>query len=289
MTNKNITTAIILSIVYCTSVLAQVPSKHEFSVIAGAGLSSLHYKTAVGNQKDGFGGLFGLGYSYSFTDKISLNTGVELALYSAQTTFDKLTTSFATQDAEGTSFEYRSSLTQGKETQNATMLHIPLMLQYAAGKKDKLYAAAGVKIGIPVSGTYKSTAESQRNTGYYPHEGIEYGEGFEFLGFGTYANPSTEADLNLKIAYILALETGMKWKLAGGMALYTGIYCDYGLNDIAKDRGIKEILDHKPAEPSNLNTNSLLASRNTQGEAFADKAKPIAVGIKLRLVVDLGI
>lgn len=268
----------------CTALNGQ--SRHEFSVYAGGGLSSLNYKTTIGDQKDGFGGSFGLGYHYFFTDNIALGTGLELSLYNAKATFNSLSDKYITKDIDGNSFEFRSTVTNYEEKQNSMFVNIPVMLQYQFEGENKFYIAAGGKIGIPVSGKYKTEGATIKNSGHYTEDDLDHMDQ-EFLGFGTFTGRDMDEDVDFKVAFMLSLELGMKWKIGETMSLYTGAYLDYGLNDIQKDSRTDNFVAYNTASPKDFKTSSILTSKYSLDGAtvmtFTDKVSPIAAGIKIRL------
>lgn len=268
----------------CTALNGQ--SQHEFSVYGGGGLSSLNYKTTIGDQKDGFGGTFGFGYHYFLTNNIALGTGLELSLYYAKATFNNVSDKYMTKDMNGDSFEFRSTVSNYEEKQNSMFLNIPIMVQYQFEGENKFYIAAGGKIGIPINGKYETNGVTIKNSGYFPHENKEYTEE-TFLGFGTFTDRDMDEDVDFKVAFMLSAELGMKWKIGENMSLYTGAYLDYGLNDIQKDSRTKDFVAYNVDRPREFTTNSILTSKyavdGTTVMTFTDKVSPIAAGIKIRL------
>jgi outer membrane protein OmpA-like peptidoglycan-associated protein len=89
------------------------------------------------------------------------------------------------------------------------------------------------------------------------------------------------------MAYLLALETGMKWTLQGKKSLYTGIYLDYGLNNISQSD--QDLLNHDSNFPQKgYQYSSLLNAKSGSGVSLSDKVNPLSVGIKIRLGLGLG-
>ena len=82
---KRIIILLTAAIITAGSLTAQVfdHPRHELSVFAGGGLSSLQYKLTDGKHVVGFGGQFGAGYTYFFSSEWGLGTGIELAIYRA--------------------------------------------------------------------------------------------------------------------------------------------------------------------------------------------------------------
>ena len=267
---------------------------HEFSVYGGGGLSTLAYKVTTGEQRLGLGGHFGLGYHFFFTPEWGLGTGAELAFYNARFKTNNLSVNYMTTDMQGANFEFRSMVNNLKERQHAMMLQIPLMLQFQTNKSDskhQFFAAAGGKAGIPLKGKYRTTA-NLNNAGYYAYEDALY-DTQTFMGFGNFPGKKANGDLDFKTTFFLSAEAGVKWKLNNSWSLYTGIYLDYGLNNIKESQDIATqpfLVAYNWINPPEFGVNSILQSKyysssSSSGstKTFTDKITPIAVGIKLRL------
>ncbi|MDR0560988.1 MAG: PorT family protein [Prevotellaceae bacterium] len=270
----------------CTALNAQ--SKHEFSIFAGGGLSGLRYATEYSGGKNEYGGQIGLGYRYFFSSNLGFVTGAEVSLYRSRFSLnsDNFATSTMAVDHDYDDFEFRSSISEYEETQNALFLQIPLMIQFQKGKNHQFYIAAGGKIGIPVGGNYRSAVGSIENSGYYSEEDYEYTTQ-KFMGFGTFKDNSFTGDLKFKTAFFASVETGAKWKLKDGLSLYSGVYVDYGLNNICEEiSSAKQFVSYNRSSPRDFSINSVLNSQyaqNSFSQTFTDKIIPVSVGIKLSL------
>ena len=285
---KKITVISILSLLVSGGLFAQ--HDHEFSVYSGGGLSALKYKVTLGDQNLGFGGHLGLGYHFFFSPNWGLGTGAELGFYNTKFNLDNLMIRYMTTDMQNVSFEFRSTANNYQEKQHAMMLQIPLMLQYQTNKPDKrqFFAAAGAKAGIPLKGKYRATADLV-NSGYYAHENALY-DTQEFMGFGKFAGRKDNGVLDFKTAFFLSAEAGIKWMLNDKWSLYTGVYVDYGLNNIVETGhapSLPAIVAYNRTNPTDFSINSIVKSQYTQSnnvpQTFTDKITPIAAGIKLRL------
>ena len=264
---------------------------HEFSIFGGSGSSVLAYKVAAGEHANGFGGQFGFGYHYSFSPILDFGTGMEFSLYSASFNLDNLNTRYMAVDPSGDVFDFRSLIRNYKERQRSMMLQIPLMAQYRMGDERQFFAAAGLKIGIPLTGTYRNSYEKIENKGYYEYEDMEY-DTQQFVGFGTFADRDAKGALKFKAALLLSLETGMKWKLSNVFSLYPSIYMDYGLAGTfvrAQNAAPLHFIEYNSNAPRDFAVNSIVKSKYAQGEtfqSFTNKVTPIAIGIKLRLSLE---
>ncbi len=120
-------TFLTLLLVLCAGIHAQ--SRHEFSLYGGVGWSTMLYDNELGKGTSEIGGgLFGLGYTFFFSEYLGLGSGAEYAYY-------------------------RNKEESGGEDlhkQRVHQLQIPLMLQFQIGDWHKYYLAAGAKVGIPL-------------------------------------------------------------------------------------------------------------------------------------------
>jgi hypothetical protein len=279
------TISVIMFILNISTVSAQV---HEFSVYGAGGLSSLRYQLSMGNASGGFGGDFGVGYTYfqkinrvrttgSIRHKFwAVHSGVGLGVYNAKAKLDKketIITDLSDGDEVYDRFNLHSTFSGYKETQNTLFLNIPLMALF---QYDMFYGMGGLKFGIPLSGKYKSKNATITNKAYYP-ELDNWVETQEFRGIGVFTGQSFNGNLDLGVSVMLALEGGLRLNLSRDFTFYAGLFFDYGLNNIAKKETThRDFLNYNPENPANFTANSVLSS-------FADKANLISVGIKLRV------
>ena len=263
--------------------------KHEFSVYGGGGLSSLMYKPTFGDQSLRLGGHFGLGYHFFFSPNWGLGTGLELGFYRSKFNMNNLNLHFMATDWQNKNFEFRSTVNDFEEKQRAMLLQIPLMLQFQTNREEsnrQFFAALGGKAGIPLRGRYNNVG-TFNNAGYFAYENALY-DTQRFMGFGEFPNRESNGNLDFKTAFFLSAEAGVKWRLNDRFSLYTGVYFDFGLNNILKTQNAQFVNYSNEAIPAVFSANSILKSQYTQqgsvtSQAFTDKVRPIALGIKVRL------
>ncbi len=278
---------IILAFAFSASIYAQDEQTHEFSISASGGLSALKYSVAGGTAKNGMGGGVGLGYTYNFTENWSIVTGLEFNLYKSKYTTDVLNVQYQIPTpaitptpplGANTDFFFNASFSNYEEKQSLGMLTIPIMAQYGCEmgySGHKLYAALGMKIGIPLAAKYKTTANILSTWGYSEYTGQDYNQDH---GFGTTNNFSTDGKFELKPSYMLAVELGMRWNTGEMSRFYTGIYFDYGLNNMQKSND-KNIIEYNPSNPDDYSYNSILQSNIT------DKIQSLSFGVKFRFAL----
>jgi len=277
---KLIFSTLIILLGFSSTVFSQY--RHEFSIGAGGGLSSISYSPSIGESKSGFGGHLALGYHYFFSPNLGVLTGLDVGLYGGKFTlpnsFNQHT--FGATDYQGTAFTFNSSISNFEETQTAMLLQIPIMLQYQSN--GLLYAAGGLKLGLPLSASWKSSG-SYTTTGFYPVEGYEYNDHL----FGS-ASRDFDGDLDLKLAVMLALEAGVKLDLSEGKKLYIGAFLDYGVTDFSNPpSSLPRFVDYNNSATSFANSlvgggSAVQSGYGNSRTAIADKLSPLAVGLKVR-------
>lgn len=272
-------------------------SRHEVSVNGGLGLSTLKYDVKQGSHKSKMGHTLGFGYTYHIDENFGIKTGLEFVFYKSEAKLSKFADSYRSTDTSG-EFNFNTSVNDYSEKQQATYLNIPIMGQYQwpAFNGSQYYVAAGFTVGIPLSGKYKTSGASFKTTGsdfdYIENPPII--EDTESLGFYSFEGRKINESLKFNIAVSVSLEAGVKWKLVEGMNLYTGIYTNYGVNDIRKGDKNKNFLVYEPpynnVKAKDFQQNSILHSQISDGKnekSMTGKVRVLDLGLKLRLSYDL--
>jgi hypothetical protein len=250
------------------TIKAQV--SHEISLNGGGGLSIFNYKLSKSGNAMGAGGDVGAGYTCLFNKFVGIRIGAEVGFYNAKAKLDGLkVVTPSRMDSENDRFIMHTILSKYTETVNSVFVNIPLMLQIQAGETQKFYALIGAKAGIPISNKCKVSDATLTNEAYYP-EYDNWLKEQEFAGFGTFTGQKVNGKFKLGITAILAVEIGGKWKLGEKLALYTGAFFDYGVNNSGKK---EPFVNYKAENPASFTTNSAMA---------ANKMNIMAAGIKLR-------
>ena len=263
-------------------------SQHEVSIYAGGGLSSLLYNLNAGKYHYGFGGQAGIGYSFFFTPNFSLGTGAEFALYQAKASFPSgFSDSYVLNDPknEGFTYTFKYKVNNYSEQQQAFFINIPLMLQFQTGENHKFFAALGGKVGFPFNAIAKKASYMVNTEGEYSYEERTYDD-LPQHGYGLFNYPAGKVTLDkLKLNIMASAEVGMKWKIGDTKALYTGLYADYGFNNIQKTNN--KIFVKESESSANPIMSPLIESRFS-GNSFTNKITPIAVGLKIRFAFSIG-
>jgi len=263
--------ALIISVIIFLSLTAQgqTSRKSQLGIYVGGGLSTIQYNPEEATYKPGYGGRLGIAYNYFFTPRWVLSTGMELGLYQAKAQLTSLSGSDSGIDPVYPDNRYMMNYTylSFEEKQKLYMLNIPIMLQYWIS--PKFYAAAGGKLGFPVSGQYEISASNLTTTGSFSYEGRTY-SGLDY-GFQSSDNKYIRQNLDLKPACMLSAELGMKWK----NGLFTSLYVDYGVNNMQKT-ATNTLINYQPENPCYLKLNSITS--------ISDNVNILSVGIKAGLL-----
>lgn len=269
-------------------------SKHEISVTGGLGSSALKYSVHQGSHKSKMGQVFGLGYAYHINESFAIRSGLEVAFYGAEAKLDHFTDSYVTTDAVG-KFNFNTEVNNFKEKQTATYLNIPILGQYQwpAFGGNKYYVAGGLTIGIPLTGKYKTSSADFKTTGsdfdYIENPPtIEDNQG---LGFYSFKGRSISETQKFNVSVALSVEAGVKWALTKDLELYSGIYGNFGLNDIRKKDKDKNFLEYQApyanVKAEDFQQNSILNSQISNNQNITGNVRVMEIGLKLRLAYNL--
>lgn len=267
-------------------------SRHEISVSTAGELFSTGYysNNRESENKSGEALGFGLGYNYRITKKWSIGSGVEIRTLRSEYGMDNISDSYTTNDGED-DFIFHTTIKEYKENQNVSYLNIPLVMMFEQpmSKKRAFFASTGLKFGIPVIEKVDINA-SFDNYGYYPKWENPIKDNPYFMGFGEFKSENKKGNLELQTLYSLSVESGIKWILGNKLNLYSGIYCDYGLNNIQKVSN-KRIIQYNQRQPSdyihNSAVNSSYLSEDGSLKTFIDKSRIMVLGIKIKMAFNL--
>jgi len=265
--------------------------RNEFLTWVGGGFSSLNYSPTLGDRDYRAGGIVGLGYGLHFNPHWSLGLGVELALYNMKMQVDDLTDSYSTEDQDGLAIDYYTKIDHYMERQRLYTFNVPVWLQFQTPLGDsehEFYIALGAKLGVPLSIKYKIEDAELKTFAYYEKWNQTFYRQTD-LGLGDNSGKILKEDLKHNIVCMGMAETGIKWTLSPKLNLYTGLYFDYGFNDVIKKHDTR-FLEYNHQNPENFINNSVLTSEYTQNgktNSFTDRVSTVALGLKIRLGFNL--
>ena len=262
---------ILLSLFASTCVIAQ-----EINIGINGGLTGL-----CNNADYKPGGQISLGYAHFLNKQWSIGTGISLDILGSSIKEDMLSGNYSTIDNEGDSFIFNYVLNKYEEQADVWMLSIPIRMQFQSEGKNKLYASIGAKFAFPMIQEFSSSASQAKFTGKYPQYGIDELDAPLSQGFGIQTKPSSGIQKsNLSTAIIATIETGMKWNLGTKQDLYTGVFLDYGLSNIAKTTD-NHIAMYNVTNPEKHIYQSILSTDRS------DKVTPFSAGVTIRFAIKL--
>jgi hypothetical protein len=266
---------------------AQIRSdpKRELSIYGFGGYSPLSYTlSGDGTTKAGIGGGAGLGYLFNINPSIGIATGIEMSIHRAEALFGSVSDNYE----EGTGidlFRFSYLLNNYKETQNVTLFSIPISVQYTnRGRLIKFYASGGFKLGFPLIVKADMSYGYADTDGYLADESIDYKilpkHGFD----DNISLADTKQDIELGFSIALALETGIRFTLSNKTGMYTGVYLDYGLNNIQKVKD-KHLLEYDTAHLLKYYTvnERPFFYHSVLNTALINKLNLLSVGLKVRI------
>lgn len=218
----------------------------------------------------------GVDYSFRLTHQWRIQTGLEVAFLADNFQYDKLNTSQTITSPSGlpanSLFYFIVDINRLEEERDLSFLNIPLLLEFQTRGKHAFYASAGMKFGIPLSGRYHQTYDRMITSGFSEYTNQTY-QDMPALGFSTYNRGTSDGKLSLSPAYIAAWKTGISWQLAERIKLSTGLYLDYGLNDVVNYN--KEWIEYR-------------TSGQHQFSSLPDSYSPLSYGVELGIRFCIG-
>ncbi|MDR2731968.1 MAG: OmpA family protein [Fibromonadaceae bacterium] len=245
---------------------------HELSVHAYMGASKIDYPDVGGTKfSPGFGAA--ITYNFFFFPQWSILVGGGIHLFNNRVpvkepdfSSDKYGPVENVRDdddkgLDGEGFDDREYSTYSifyrfgsyTETQWSLMFMVPIMLQYQSNetRNKAFYYGLGVKLGFPFAGSYEGKVGSAELCGWPTFFGdapatydkciAEGGladnenpmQSGANTGFGDFGRITSNSRLKLGTAFFAAMEAGVKWRIYNKLAVYTGFWMDWALNDVA--------------------------------------------------------
>lgn len=265
-----------------------------------------------------------LGYSYFFTKKIGISTGLGVSQYRTIGGYDyalsngnylQFEDNIQMDDDNEDYYYLRARLGNWEEFQKVTNIEIPLMVtfQHKFGKYQRhgIYLGLGFKFLIPVKSTYaiqdgKYDDDLRLNmSGYYPglsgesattalDLGAPDNDAYDPIdhGFGSIKNPSeiltTDNKMSVKFNVAGTVEGGFLFGLSRRVDLNVAAYLDYGFVNIQKES--KELLEAPEQYQPNANGNIGygVTYNGIVNSKQVDRVNTISYGGKIGIRVKLG-
>jgi hypothetical protein len=297
--NGKLSLKLIVLLFILSSLQVSARSPYEFSIYGGGGYSFFLFRpytekvpiprsdlsqSSVGKtSSSGASGDLGIGFTGFVNPQFGIHVGLGFSFYNVGVKVDSLkayTEAIPNYKGSEYTWDLYSTLSDYREKHQTISLSIPVMLHFQSAQSQSwnrradlargLYGMAGIKLNI----LFKNTYESKVSTLYNIAHNLEldnWGDTQEFAGLGRFKGRSANGDFGY-IQALLAVEAGMKWRVADNMYLYTGAFLEYGLNDPSKNNRepIGEYTD-----PDALEGLALLD--------FSSNTHLMTIGVKVRL------
>jgi outer membrane protein OmpA-like peptidoglycan-associated protein len=266
---------------------------HELSVHTFMGVSKIDYPDMGGTRfSPGYGAA--ITYSYFFFPKWSFLVGGGLQLFNNRGTnvdgeFSGELIANDLPDHGSDEVVLKYVFSGYEETQWSLMFMVPLMLQYQTNesRNKAFYYALGAKLGFPFAGSYMGKAESATIVGCYPRISADACTDNPDLGFGDFSKMSSYMKLKLGTTFFAAAEAGVKWRLYNKLAVYTGFWLDWALNDPAIRSVSDQPFTWTPTEGLSLDKKTPQANLNFVSRTNG-KAIPVSMGFAVRFSFGAG-
>ncbi len=270
----------------------QAQVRHEFDIHVGGGVSLYNYNVSQGKSQFGMNLLGGVDYSCFFHPQWGIGIGAQASLLNGKYKLADHSEIYMTYDSDGNEFEYRYSINNFEEKQQTVLVQIPVMVRFNTSleKKTQFYAALGVKIGLPVSNKNSRSIENLLAQHYdesshlhLPGNDNLSDDNIASEGYGSFNNISATEKMSLSpILFSAAAELGARFTLSPKVALYAGVYCDYGLNNLYKTTdGNGHLIEYAKHQ------NGIYTPESAAG-TVSKKVNPLETGVKIALAFDLG-
>jgi hypothetical protein len=259
-------------------------SKHEFSVYAAFGISTINYKLAgddsfdygCNNSKNAID--YGINYAYNFNSRIAILTGLNYASYSGRLSLNGYSADYTAYDNRGDKFTMHYSLDgEYHENQSIALLNVPLMARYSfpIGKGGtKYFASGGLKLGIPIIYKTTITPGAVSTSGRYEYEAREYTDLLEYGFVDGRRGDGTTRRIHLGVIPMLSFDIGLRFPLGYITTFVMSVYIDHSFGNI-QGYNDKQIVEYQSLFPSHFVYNSVL---NT---AMVDKITLFNAGFKI--------
>ncbi|MCQ2347713.1 MAG: OmpA family protein [Paludibacteraceae bacterium] len=265
---------------------------HYLQAFLGAGYSQVGYKEPEGMKDKGLvGALAQLQYAYYFHENWGVTAGVGFDFYSSKGVMNHVYEWTDQSDSEGEKYIHRAEAKDWTEKQLMGMVNIPIGVQCQYPLNDnnlRLYAGAGVKVGIPVFATQQLGKGEVKHTGFYEKWGMTMQEDLGNLGndrdFYTETTDAFTLGKQLKskmVAASVMADLGVAIPVAEQIDVLVGAYFDYCLNDI-KDGDQQPMGWKQPNFPEDKSYRQHEFMAEYPGMVAASEAlRPWQIGVKV--------
>ncbi|MCQ2348345.1 MAG: OmpA family protein [Paludibacteraceae bacterium] len=279
-----------------------VRKEHNIQVLLGAGYSSLGYNLGdAGKQVGGFGGNAQFRYLYYFTDNWGIGLGVGFSNYGSKGTLNTDILFYNPSadiindqtDSEGEGYGHLVRTHDWKESQQAYMVDVPIMVQCTYPLKNvtmkngplKVYADLGANLGFCVAANRQLKSGSIEHIGWYKpwHLELQQITGHDFYTEQAEVLGTDKQQLKFKMPAVgLMADFGFAMPLRKDLDLMLGVYANYTVNNIcASEHSLGWQQDTYSGELAYRNHTFMEPYQGVIGSQFAEKVHPWQVGVRV--------
>lgn len=252
----------------------------ELTIGINGGISGMRYNSGMGEGSPNLGGAIGIGYTHYLNDRWGIHGGIGLHYGSNdfELTDGRTVTSYEVDD-QGSAFEYRVVPSGYGEQQHFYALAVPLQLRYHIpfSSAKGMYIGIGGTLLVPGDQQVSASARTLSLVGYYPDLNLEITD-LPSHGFGERVDYKGSTSIGLGPSVLLSVEGGLSFRLKVGAKLYTGVYADYGLTDLAHTGGHKNLVGYSPTGINDIVANGALSSSQV-----VESARYLSAGVQVKI------
>lgn len=217
-------------------------SRNQMELQVNGGVQSLLYDaySAALSQHASLGGGTSLNYRHFFNDNLGIGTGFGVSFFNSYGRISSYDEKIDLTDTKG--YILATHFQNWEEKQKYAQLEIPIGAYYRSNITYSVdfLAGFGVKVGLPVRGTYE-VAEGSLSRSMYSEDTNEtqaLDTDYSLLDF--------EGDYNKKnVACSFFLDFGLTKWFQSKLGLYGGLYVNYGFTDIIATRAVNKIFSQE--------------------------------------------
>lgn len=200
------------------------------------GVSSLLYKTNIGERGNMAGTSAAIKYQYNINWNWSVGIGGEFKMYQSSARFDTFSDSYqiyanSLMSGEADKMTFSYTYKDLEERQRALYINIPIYAQYKFN--NGIYLRVGAKIGFPIKSDSEIYFSELTTKGYFPLENVTYTD-LPQHGFGSYYDTEVDKSYSMELNTSLCAEFGWSWDWSEQYVLYLGLHGEYGFGPLYK-------------------------------------------------------
>lgn len=227
-----------------------LPAKHYVQAAAGLGYGSLGYTLRnadgekVGQNRGDLQGQIQVQYAYYFHPNWGVTVGFGFSAFGSHGVLNNTNRWDGQGDSDGEQYNHLTLTHDWREQQITHIVDLPIGIQCQYPLNDnnlRLYAGAGVRVGVPVYNRWALRSGSIEHQGEYPQWGmtIREGEG-NMIGDRDFYSENIGEDWateryameSKKVSLAVDANIGVMIPLSKQLDLMCGLYCQVGCLDL---------------------------------------------------------